>query len=165
MKHNLILIIIFLFAFTICNAQKSSNEKRNAVSFELGKTGLIYNVNFDHKFRDKNFGVRFGVGSNLGKYLQAFTGGGGGYYLMGHSKDLFELGIDVNYFSVDEISDDQRGITLIYPNFPIKTYYVSGNIGYRRYGAKTLFRIGVSPGFIKDKFLPGGYISYGWRFN
>ena len=163
MKHNLTLIIIFVFSCTISNAQEYSNEKINAISFELGKTGLIYNLNFDHRFRDQNFGVRFGVGSNLGKYLQAFTGGGGGYYLMGHSKDFFELGIDLNYFSVDEISDDQRGMPLIYPNFPIKTYYANANIGYRRYGAKTLFRIGASPGFIKDKFLIGGYISFGWR--
>ena len=162
MKHNLILIIILLFSYAICNAQKSSNEKINAISFELGKTGLLYNINFDHKFKN-NFGVRLGIGSNLNKYLSVFTAGGGSYYLVGHSKNFMELGIDLFYLSVEENSDDQKGFPLIYPNFPIKTYYVSANIGYRRYGAKTLFRIGASPGFIKDKFLTGGYISFGWR--
>ena len=162
MKHNLILIIIFLFSCTISCAQKYSNQKFNTISFELGKTGLLYNINFDHKFQN-DFGVRFGTGSNLNKYLSVFTAGGGSYYLIGHSKNFMELGIDLFYLSVEENSDDQKGFPLIYPNFTIKTYYISANIGYRRYGAKTLFRIGVSPGFIKDKFLTGGYISYGLR--
>ena len=162
MKHNLILIIIFLFSCTLSCAQKYSNEKINAVSFELGKTGLLYNINFDHKFKN-DVGVRLGIGSNLNKYLSVFTAGGGSYYLLGHSKNFLELGIDLFYLSVEENSDDQKGFPLIYPDFPIKTYYVSANIGYRRYGAKTLFRIGASPGFIKDKFLTGGYISYGLR--
>jgi hypothetical protein len=74
------------------------------------------------------------------------------------------LGIDVNYLSVNEISDDQIGIPLVYPNYTIKTYYASLNCGYRKYGNNSLFRIGISPGFIKTEFIPGGYISYGFIF-
>jgi hypothetical protein len=164
MKHKTIATLFMVFAFTICNAQTIFNSGNNALSFELGKSGLIYNLTFDHKFQDKSFGVGFGVGSNFSKYLQAFTTGGGGYYLIGHEINFFELGIDLNYLSVDEASDDQNGVALIYPNYPVKTFYASANIGYRRYGKKTLFRIGISPGLIKNDFLPGGYISFGLTF-
>ena len=50
--------------------------------------------------------------------------------------------MDLNYLSVDGASDDQKGVSSIYLEYPIKTYYVNANIGYRRYGRRTLFRIG-----------------------
>ena len=163
-KLKVIIILYLLFAFTICKAQTSDHSRNNALSFELGKTGLVYNLNFDHKFQNNNFGYRLGIGSNFAKYLQAFTTGAGGYYLIGHETNFLESGIDLNYLSVDEISDDQRGITFLSPNYPVKTFYASVNIGYRKYGKSTLFRIGVSPGIIKNDFLPGGYVSFGFRF-
>jgi len=134
------------------------------MSFELGKTGLIYNLDFDHKFQNKDFGFHINIGSNFAKYLSAFSTGTGGYYLLGKRNDHFELGIDLNYLVVDEVSDDQKGFVLLYPDYSIKTFYASANIGYRRYGHRTLFRIGISPGFIKNDFLPGAYISYGLTF-
>lgn len=164
MKLKAIALLYFLFVFTICMAQSTPDSKLNALSFELGKSGLIYNINFDHKFQNKNFGFRAGIGSNLSKYLGAFTTGAGGYYLTGKANNFLELGVDLNYLSVTENSDDQRGIPLIYPDYPIKTFYASADIGYRRYGTKTLFRIGFAPGFIKNNFVPGGYISYGLIF-
>jgi hypothetical protein len=90
--------------------------------------------------------------------------GGGGYHLIGKTSNFLEVGADLNYLSVDEVSDDQRGFVLIYPDYSIQTYYVSINIGYRRYGKSNLFRIGFAPGFIKQDFIPGGYISYGITF-
>lgn len=164
MKHKTTATVIMFFLFSIGKAQTESHQKKNALSLELGKSGLIYNLNFDHKFQDKDFGLRFGLGSNFSKYLQAFTTGAGGYYLIGHKTNLLELGVDLNYLSIDEVSDDQRGVPLIYPNYPIKTFYANANIGYRRYGRKTLFRIGASPGLIKNDLLPGGYISFGLTF-
>jgi hypothetical protein len=164
MKHKTIAILYFLFTVAICKAQSASNSRNNSLSLELGKTGLIYNLNFDHRFQDKDFGFRVGVGSNFAKYLQAFTTGAGGYFLVGQKINFLELGIDLSYLSVDEVSDDQKGVTLIYPNYSIKTFYASANIGYRRYGKSTIFRIGVSPGFIKNEFVPGGYLSFGLTF-
>ncbi|MEO6549289.1 MAG: hypothetical protein ABIN94_14905 [Ferruginibacter sp.] len=164
MKHHLFIISFFLFCFNFCNAQARDNSTLNALSLELGKTGLIYNLNFDHKFRDKNYGFRLSVGSNLAKYLSLFSTGGGGYYLTGKSNNHLELGLDINYLAVDESSDDERGVILVYPDYSINTYYASANIGYRKYGKKSMFRIGISPGFTKDEFIPGGYISYGLRF-
>jgi hypothetical protein len=164
MKNTLSTILFFFFCLIACNAQTSDKSRNKALSFELGKTGLIYNLSFDHKFQYKNYGFRFSVGSNLIKYLSAFSIGGGAYYLNGQKNDHFELGIDINYLNIDEVSDDQRGFVLLNPNYPIKTYYASINLGYRRYGRKNIFRIGISPGTIKNKFILGGYVGYGVIF-
>lgn len=164
MKHLIITAFSFLLFAMACKAQTGSKTNLNAVSFELGKTGMVGNLTFDHRFVQSNLGFRVGMGSNFSKYLPYFTTGAGGYYLFGKTKKYLELGIDVSYVSVGEVSDDQRGFNLFYPNYPIKTYYSTLNIGYRRYGKRTLFRFGFSPGFTKDDFLPGGYISYGFTF-
>lgn len=162
--RKIVAIIYFLFTFIICEAQTTSFPKNSSFSFELGKNGLIYNAVFDQRFQDKDFGYRIAVGSNFEKYLKAITSGVGGYYLIGRENNYLELGVDFYYLSIEELSDDQRGVILITPNYPIKTFYASANVGYRRYQKNTLFRIGISPGFTKDGFLPGGYLSFGFRF-
>lgn len=164
MKHTLITIFAIFICATLCNAQTTEKPKLNALSFELGKTGLIYNLNFDHKLDAKNFGFRFNAGSNLAKYLNAITVGAGGYSLIGRQNRFLELGVDIQYLIVDEVSDDQRGFSFIYPDYSVKTIYPSLNLGYRSYGKRTLFRVGFSPGLIKSEFVPGGYLSYGVTF-
>jgi hypothetical protein len=162
MKSLLTVVSAIVISVTLCNAQITS--KANAVSFELGKTGLIYNLTFDHKASTKNFGFRLGVGSNLAEYLNAIVVGGGGYYLVGRTNHFLELGADLQYLIVNEVSDDQRGFAFVYPDYSIKTFYPSLNIGYRTYGKQTMFRIGFSPGIIDNGFVPGGYMSFGLRF-
>ena len=162
MKSFLTTIFAFFVSVTLCKAQTAS--KLNAVSFELGKTGLIYNLTFDRKAATKNFGFRLGVGSNFAQYLNAVTVGGGGYYLVGKTNRFLELGADFYYLIVDEVSDDQKGFSFVYPDYSIKTLYPSINVGYRAYSKLTLFRIGFSSGIIDSKFVPGGYVSFGLRF-
>ena len=166
MKHTLTTIFVLFICVTICNAQKAEKTKLNALSFELGKTGLIYNLNFDHKLASKNFGFRVGAGSNLGQYLNVVSLGGGGYYLVGSKTNFFELGLEMQYLIVDEVSDDQKDFAsiFVYPNYSIKTIYPSLNLGYRWYGKNALFRVGFSPGIIKSELIPGGYVSYGITF-
>jgi hypothetical protein len=164
MKHTLSIIFAILICWTFCNAQTDEKSKLNAISFELGKTGLIYNLNFDHKFANNSFGVRFAIGSNFGKYLNALSMGGGGYYLAGKRKHFLELGADFQYLIVDEVSDDQKGFSFVYPNYSIKTLYPSINLGYRRYNKSNVFRIGFSPAVIKSKLITGGYMAYGFTF-
>lgn len=164
MKSLVFASFYFLFAITICQAQKDPISKNNALSFELGKSGLVYNLNFDHKFHDKKIGFRVDIGSFFSKYLNSITTGGGFYYLFGQKINFFETGIDLNYLGVTKRSDDQLGVPLFYPNYPVKTYYASVNFGYRKYGQKTLFRIGISPGIIKNNFIPGAYVSFGLTF-
>jgi hypothetical protein len=163
MKRTATIILAVLCSLKFCFAQ-TEKPMHNAVSFEFGKTGLLYNVTFDHKKREGTFGFRFGAGSNFGQYLNAISFGGGGYYLVGRENHFFELGMDIQYLIVDETSNDQKGFSFVYPDYSIKTLYPSINAGYRSYGKRTLFRIGVSPGLINNKFVPGGYISYGFAF-
>jgi hypothetical protein len=166
MKSLLTAICAILINVTFCSAQSSEKLRLSAVSFELGKTGLIYNLNFDHKLASKNFGYRVGAGSNLGMYLTVISVGGGGYHLIGSNNKFFELGLDIQYLIVDEVSDDQIGFAsiFIYPNYSTKTLYPSINLGYRKYGNKTLFRAGLAPGVINSKLIPGGYLSFGLTF-
>lgn len=166
MKHTLTTLFILIICETFCNAQATGKPKLNALSFELGKTGIIYNLNFDHKVASKRFGFRAGAGSNLGQHLNVISVGGGGYHLFGNKNKFFELGLDIHYLIVNEESDDQRGFAsiFVYPNYSIKTTYSSLNLGYRYYGKNALFRVGLSPGIIENKLIAGGYISYGITF-
>jgi len=164
MKLLLTTNLIFVLGITISCAQINEQPAYNTLSFELGKTGFIYNLTYDHKFGDKDFGFRFGIGSNLAKYLNAFTIGCGVYYLFGKTSGFFELGGDLYYLKVDEISDDQKGGSFVYPDYSTKTYYAGVNIGYRKCGKRSLFRMGFSPGLIKEGFVPGGYFSIGVTF-
>lgn len=164
MKHTLTVIVLCILCLTNSFAQKPEKSKFNALSFELGKNGVICNLTFDHKFAGKNLGIRAGVGGSFGSYLKAYVAGGGGYYLAGKTKNFFELGVDIQYLSVVEFSDDQKGFPLVYPNYSVSTVYPSINLGFRTYGKKTLFRIGLSPGLVDGNAFPGAYISMGVRF-
>lgn len=150
--------------WSLCRAQTSNASQRNALSVELGKTGLIYHLNVDHQLAGKKVGFRLGAGSNFAHYLNAIVAGAGSYYLAGTQNCFLELGADLQYVIVDEVSEDQKSFSLLYPDFSIKTFSPSLNAGYRSYGKRTLFRIGLSPGIMKSGFVPGGYVSYGFRF-
>ncbi len=154
MSKRFSLVIIFFTFYTCINAQPIK-----ALSIEIGKTGIIFNAYYDHKF--SKFGFRLGAGSNFNKYLRATTFGGGGFYLQGKEKNFLEIGADLNYLIVEEISDDQRSFSFIYPDYETKTFLASINLGYRLYTRQLLFRIGISPGVTKNDFIPGGYISLG----
>lgn len=162
MKPLAILTCAFFSMASFCYAQ--TPVKTNAISLELGKTGLIYNLSFDHKAANKNLGYRLAAGTNVGRYLKAASAGGGAYCLFGNADRFFELGIDLRYLMIEEISDDQKGIPLIYPDHNLKTFYPSIDLGYRATGKWTLFRIGFSPGIISNNVVPGGYLGYGIRF-
>lgn len=164
MKFLATVIFASFISVTLCNAQTTEKPTFNAISFELGKTGLIYNLTFDHKIKTTNFGFRFTAGSNLAQYLKAVAVGGGGYYVVGKTNHFLELGVDLQYLIVDEVSDDQKGFAFVYPDYSIKTFYPSLNVGYRAYSKRTMFRIGFSPALIDSKLVSGGYLSYGLRF-
>jgi hypothetical protein len=140
---------------------KGQNKKLQSLSGELGKNGLIFSIIYDCQLSKSQFGFRTGAGTSFGKYVQGHTITAGGYKLLGKGKEFFELGIDVQYLSVTEVSDDQRGIPTIYPDYQTTTLYPSLNIGYRKCNSKSLFRVGIAPGFTNDGFLPGVYISLG----
>ena len=167
MRLQQYLYFLFLAGFLLINIDcpaQTNSERNKALYFEAGKSSLIYCMYFDYKLPRKKIGIRLGGGSNFAKYLRASTAGGGAYYLVGNIKNNLELGLDLHYLNIDEISIDQRGFVFVYPQHSTSTYYVTTNIGYRHYGKHSLFRIGFAPGFIKDDFVPGGYFSFGILF-
>lgn len=156
-------LLTALFITLLISYAGYGQSRSNALSLELGKNGLLYNLTYDHKFPSR-FGVRAVVGANRIQWLEALAAGGGGYYLVGKNSRFLELGADLYYLAVNEISDDQVGFLFVHPSRTLRTLYPSANIGYRKYGMRTLFRTGFSPGVIEGAFIPGGYLSLGFLF-
>ncbi len=150
-------------AFLLLTMPAFAQAKQNALSLELGKTGLIYNLRYDRTTKGGKFGVSGSIGSNFGSYISLFHGGGGPYYLLGKGKSRFETGLELKYLRVMVNSDDQRSIP-VYPDFETQAVYPSLNLGYRGLYKKSIFRIGFSPCIIGSELLPGGYLSYGFMF-
>ena len=161
-------LFLITFLIIICSkvsfAQINNNAKNQSLLFEFGQTGLIYNLSYDHTFHNKRWGLRAQVGSNLVKYLPLFKMSAGGFTLIGNQKHFLELGANAGYINVNEVSDDQRGVILFYPDFPLKSFFANADIGYRNYGKKTIFRVGFAPLVFKEGFVPGGYLGFGFRF-
>lgn len=156
----------FVWACLLFSFHSSAQEKRLiALSIEIGKTGAIFNLTYDRKGETAKLGWRAFAGSNLGRYLHLLNVGGGAYYLAGKRSSFLELGLDLSYLNVDVSSDDQFRLgNLVAPAYETSTVYTSFNIGYRYYGRKSLFRVGIAPGFTNREWLPGGYMSYGVCF-
>ena len=158
---KLFFFLAFLFISIISLAQE---KKTQSLSAELGKNGLLAGIIYDYQFSRSQFGFRAGAGTNFAKYLKASTATLGGYKLFGKDNKYFELGADIQYLYIDEVSDDQKGFVLLYPDFSTSTLYPSLNIGFRKYAKKSIFRAGLSPGFTKHGFLPGAYLSFGFKW-
>lgn len=152
-------LITILFIATSGYAQTSQQ-----FFVELGKTGLIFNFGYDRHLSGKPVGYRILAGSNFGKYLTVSTAAAGGYYLIRSNPGFIELGLDFHYLFADEVSDDQRGFRLAYPDYSTRSIVPMLNFGVRRYSAKGVFRLGISAGFIRKNFAPGAYISAARRF-
>lgn len=165
MKIFMLIFWLVSFLSNECSSQRLDRLANNAISVEIGKNGLIWNLAFDHKFNDKKFGFRFSTGSNFLRYLNAFNAGGGIYFLAGSRKNYLELGVNFEYLKIDQISDDQVDFLSLFldPRYPVKGLYTSVNIGFRSYFTIGVLRIGVSPGFIKNDFIQGAYIGYGFQ--
>ena len=158
---KLIFSLGLILLFTGINAQHKSGQ---SLSAELGKNGLIVSIIYDYQFSKTHFGFRAGAGSNFAKYLSAYTVTTGGYKLFGKMNNFFELGVDIQYLNIDEVSDDQKGFVLLYPDFSTQTLFSTLNLGFRKYFKKSLFRAGLAPGFTKHGFLPGAYLSLGYNW-
>src|SRR5688572_17083518 len=160
MKKHPIPLVILLFGFLISNAQEKT--RANSLSIEIGKTGLLPSLTYDHQFPIR-LGIRAGGGFNSFYRFKVKTAGGGLYYLFGNKKGHLETGIDFYYLYTHDSWDDVVVSPLFYPDYSAEGLYTSMNIGYRSSG-KVITRIGFSPGVFEEKFVPGGYISIGLRF-
>ena len=135
----------------------------NVLSLELGKSGVVWNLSYDHQI-PSHFGVRAVGGSNFNQRFEVKNAGGGLYYLAGRKNRQFEAGIDMYYLYAYDPTDDVTDATYNYFDETTDGLYSGINLGYRCYGKKTMFRIGISPGIMEGDFVPRGYISYGIRF-
>jgi hypothetical protein len=162
MKQIFIPICLFILFSFKCVSQNYSSKK--ILSYELGKTGLVHNIYFDNKFSNSSYGYRVGVGNNLSGELFFGKLSIGFYKLMGNKNRFFEFGIDIDRIVVESNSSDTPGLgSLAFPDYTTKIFSPNLNIGYRSYSKKgRLFRIGISP-FYANKFLLGGYISFGLK--
>lgn len=159
-----IYITIFLIVFLSFKSISQNLVSRKILSYELGKTGLVHNLYFDNKISNSSYGYRVGIGNNLSGEIFFGKFSIGVYKLMGTKNKFFELGIDIDRIVVETYSSDQIGLgNLVYPDYTTKIFSPNLNIGYRSYSKKgRLFRIGISPFYI-NKFLLGGYISFGLK--
>jgi hypothetical protein len=164
--RRLFISIFLAVLFFASKAQAVKNTSRYAVGIEAGKLGAVFHLIYDYRVKSLQWGMRANAGRNFGKYLDVFQTGAGAYYLLGKKNNHLEMGLDVNYFYADEISDDQRpGISLI-PVRNASTIFTSGNLGYRHYGVRTVFRVGVSQGYIHSvkNYYTGAYLGFGFTF-
>ena len=95
--------------------------------------------------------------------MKLSTAGAGAYILKGKKTHFLELGADLAYLGVDEISDDQRS-GAVTPDYPVQSIYGTLNLGYRAMLSKCIFKAGIAPGFIRGEFLKGAYIGIGFGF-
>jgi hypothetical protein len=165
MKTIFVFILVSFLSIHLFSQSKVPPVPKYSLSVELGKSGLIYSVVFDNALKDRRYGLRGGFGGNFGKYTEVIMAQVGAYRLFGAKLNFFETGIDLHYLSIDIISDDQVGASsFVYPDYTTQTYYVTFNAGYRARMGKMLLRVGAAPGFTKDEFIPGAYISAGVCF-
>lgn len=164
MKIAILYVGLFFWIPFYATGQQDMLKPLNTLSVELGKTGIIWGAYWDKKFASGKSGFRVGGGHNFGRYYSAGMIGGGVYRLLGGDRDFFETGVDVVLFTGTLISDDQvSGLgDIVYPRVTIAAIYPSVNLGYRRYGKKNIFRMGIAPSYLNKEFFTGGYISFGW---
>ena len=160
----LFLLVLGLF-FSLTLFSQTGKSFKYSLSAEIGKSGLIYSIIFDNTLKDTRYGLRAGAGTNFGRYTNVLMGLVGGYRLFGKGLHNFETGLDIHYLNISVTSTDQfRVSSLVYPDYPTTTYYITLNAGYRLKARNVLFRLGIAPGFTKDEFIFGSYVSCGFRF-
>lgn len=163
-----VIVCYLLFSFLLVNQLHSQSKKANhSAGLEVGKLGLLLNLMYDCQFEKTKVGIRAIAGKNFERYLNVYQAGAGAYYLLGNKKNHLETGLDFFYFYADEVSDDQMRFINPFPVRNASTLYTSGNVGYRHSGAKTIFRIGISQGYMHalKNYYTGGYLSFAIRFN
>lgn len=163
MRTIFLLVVGLIFSLTLFS--QTGKTYKYSLSAEIGKSGLIYSIVFDNTLKDTRYGLRAGAGSNFGKYTNVLMGLVGGYRLFGKGAHSLETGLDLHYLNISVTSDDQfRMSSFVYPDYPTTTFYITMNAGYRLKARRVLIRAGVAPGFTKDEFIFGSYISCGLRF-
>ncbi len=172
LKFFVIFVIItlssnYIFAQNAINTKTDSldNKRAQNVYAELAGPGLIFSVNYDTRFSNKQDGLggRIGIGGLSSNGSSIFTIPVQLNYLLGKSNKFFEIGLGFTYMSYSGSNFDIFNDSQINVNKVVGTM----NFGYR-YQPKEggfNFRGGISPIFDGNNFIPYYFgVSFGYTF-
>ena len=164
-------VVIFALAVVLFHsllpAQTAPAYSQNAVYFEALGQGILYSINFDHRFSE-NIAVRAGFSSfNVDIVLSDFTITTIPLmleFLSGHGSSHFEFGVGI----VPIHGSSSENFLGLGSNQATGKWVVVGTmtVGYRYQppGEGFLFRIGVTPLLASDPIPLWGGISLGYAF-
>jgi hypothetical protein len=163
-KIAVVLVLLVAAVHPVAVAQ-SSSYTQNAIYFEGMGQGLLYSVNFDHRFTEE-FAARIGVShftvpfiTDLGITTIPLMA----EYLVGHGAHHLEIGVGVipayGSFSIDFFGSSEGSIgswTAIW----------TATLGYRYQPVHegVILRVGLTPLFASNATQFWGGASIGWAF-
>ncbi len=161
-KHSEIigLVLVLLFASRPVTAQSTKGEEghfsQNAVYLEIFGPGYLYSVNYDHRI-SKNLGFRVGftTWADMTGLPIAVN------YLKGGPNSYLEIGLGLTPVDVT-----LSGRSFLGGGHGKNALWVTGTLGYRYQPQDEgfLFRIGFTPFWAYDAFVPFAGISLGYAF-
>ena len=162
MKRSNQLNIIILFL--LINIPTVSQTHPNSLYFEALGNGILYSINYDRMINE-NFGGRIGI-----MYLPEFG------IIFSSIENLVMMPVMLNYF-VGEKHKLELGAGIVYSSFDKGDLFKfeaegkSGVVGtatigyrYQKPEGGFLWRIGFTPFFSNEVFVPSGGISLGYSF-
>jgi len=163
MKKTLFMLVLLVAPAAV--AQPASHYTQNAFYFEVLGQGLLYSVNFDHRFTE-NIAARVGFSSFIIEFISdvsIITIPLMVEYLSGHGDSHLEVGLGIVPIH-GSLSTSFFGTT----EGSVGAWAVIGTatLGYR-YQPRTeglLFRIGVTPLFDSRAAQIWGGLSLGYAF-
>jgi len=172
MHLNFIPLLSFcLFISVSVSCQDASTPKpaTYAIFTEVGGPGMQLSLNFDTRIqgREDGWGIRLGLGTNLGSNPNFFSLPVGVNYLAGEDGNYFEIGGGVTYVHIGS-STDNAGYHIGSKDFygPAQLFFGNVVLGYRRQPADGgfHFRAGFAPSFGMNMFSMFPYIGVGCSF-
>lgn len=154
---------IFILVMILCITKNIYGQERktSSIYLEIGGNSLVYSLNYERLVSD-DLGLRAGLM---------------GFALATGSEGVLALGIPItgSYFIGKGNHRLEVGAGFLYLSGEIGAGRVSGNvtgvsptgiIGYRYHpnNGKTLFKVGFTPIYIGETFLPWGGLSIGYLF-
>jgi hypothetical protein len=161
---KLFLAICLISIFHSFQVTAQELKRAQNVFIELGGQGLAFTANYDSRFGNRRDGLggRAGVGYFAVDGDKLTTIPISLNYLLGKGNKFFEIGLGATYTSVnmqsgDFLFDDDSGSNLIGTmSFAYRVQPIDSGFS---------FRIGLSPVFNKDNFIPYyGGLSLGYTF-
>lgn len=156
MKKLLLFLVGVLFLFGMSNQAQSQNYSQNSIYFEALGNGILYTLNYDHKFND-HFGARGGFMIVSGQSEETNESAGIAVfplmanYLAGSGNHRLELGAGLLVTMVGANLEEYGRVSEQGVGGPTTTF----GYRYQPVDGGFLFRAGVTP------FYSGG-IPYLW---